>query len=285
MLKSDPITFATDAIGHYAVLVNANDIATSGAVPRWLLTTLLFPPGTAASEILEVMNDLKTVAAQWGITLCGGHTEISDAVTRPVVTGMLAGEVARGDLIDKRHMRPGDSVLMTKRAAAEGTAIIAREFAGRLTRLGLAADVIDACKAFLADISVLAEAAIAGRTKGVSAMHDVTEGGVATALEELSIAGRHRIRIHLDRIPVFPQTRTVCRLLDLHPLGLIASGSLLICCRETAADCLQEKIRAAGIEATCIGRVMDGGRGVEALDKGRPANWPHFEVDEIARLF
>jgi hypothetical protein len=139
VLKSDPITFATDAIGRYAVLVNANDIATSGATPRWLLTTLLFPVGSTPARIASVVHDLESFCRACGVTLCGGHTEITEAVSRPVVAGMMAGTVTRRRLIDKRAMRPGDHLLMTKAAGVEGTAIIARELAARLRRLGMSA--------------------------------------------------------------------------------------------------------------------------------------------------
>ncbi len=161
VLKSDPITFATDAIGHYAVLINANDIATSGAAPRWFLATCLFPPGMTAAEIISVMEDLKNVCQSWGITLCGGHTEITDAVTRPVITGMMTGTVERRRLIRKENMAPGDRVLLTKGVAVEGTAIIAREFGTRLLEMGLTESDIDAARGFLSRIGILAEARIA----------------------------------------------------------------------------------------------------------------------------
>ena len=178
VLKSDPITFATDSIGRYAVLINANDIATSGATSRWFLTTLLFPSGVVASEIRQVMHELESVCRQWDITLCGGHTEITDAVTRPVITGMLAGTVAKSDLIDKRNMRPGDSVLLTKAVAVEGTSIIAREFGNKLRGFGMSETELEECRQFLSAISILEEAKIAGRSSQVSAMHDITEGGL-----------------------------------------------------------------------------------------------------------
>jgi hydrogenase expression/formation protein HypE len=285
VLKSDPITFATDAIGQYAVLINANDIATSGATPRWLLTTLLFPCGVTPSEIHKVIEELREFCRRWQITLCGGHTEITDAVTRPVVTGMMAGTVARRQLIDKRNMAPGDRVLLTKGVAVEGTAIIAREFGNRLAELGLAISEIERCRQFLADISIIPEAQLAAQSNVTSAMHDVTEGGLATALEELSIAGGHRIKIDMDAIPVFPETRKIGRLLGIQPLGLIGSGSLLICCRETGCKPLMETIRANGIEISCIGEVMNRGQGIRAIKKGQSIDWPQFEVDEITRLF
>ncbi len=285
VLKSDPITFATEAIGHYAVLINANDIATSGATPRWFLTSLLFPCGTTASAIQAVMHELQVVCRQWGITLCGGHTEITDAVIRPVVTGMLAGTVKKTNLIDKQGIQSGDAVLLTKAVSVEGTAIIAREFDNRLKSLGMSESEIENCKQFLSQISILKEAQIAGEIKGVSGMHDVTEGGLATAVKELGIAGKHRIKVNLDLIPVFPQTRQICRLLGIDPLGLIGSGSLLICCREKYLKSLVGKIHQAKIAVSCIGEVLEAGEGIEAWRGGREVTWPCFEVDEITRLF
>jgi len=285
VLKSDPITFTTDSLGHYAVIINANDIATSGAKPRWLLTTFLFPCGFTASSIYKVMHEVSAVCQKYSITLCGGHTEITDAVTRPVVTGMIAGTVARHDLIDKKNMKPGDKVLFTKKVAVEGTAIIAGEFKARLKNLGVTKEEIEDCKQFVSSISILKEAEISRRFGHVRAMHDVTEGGLATALDELSIAGGHRLRVDMDKIPVFPQTEKICRLLKIDPLGLIGSGSLLICCANNSYEDLMVQIRKANIHVTCIGEVMDKGRGVEALSKNTSVKWPCFEVDEIARLF
>jgi hydrogenase expression/formation protein HypE len=285
VLKSDPITFATDSIGQYAVLINANDIATSGAKPRWLLTTLLFPCGITPYEIRDVINELKAFCRQWDITLCGGHTEITDAVTRPVVTGMMAGTVARHNLIDKRNMAPGDLILLTKGVAVEGTAIIAREFGDRLKNLGMTDSEIDRGRQFLTNISIITEARIAAESGLVSAMHDVTEGGLATAAEELSIAGGYRIKMDMDTIPVFAETRKVCRLLGIDPLGLIGSGSLLICCRQTGCESLMSAIRRAGIDVACIGQVLEKGQGIAALKKAQPTPWPQFEVDEITQLF
>ena len=285
VLKSDPITFATDSIGQYAVLVNANDIATSGAIPKWFLTTLFFPCGTTASQIQYVVDELREFCQRWGVILCGGHTEITDAVARPIIAGMMAGTVSKNDLIDKRNIKNGDQILITKRVAVEGTAIIAREFGTRLNKMGMTAEEIERCSRFLDNISVMPEAKIAAETSGTSAMHDVTEGGLATALEELSIAGDHKIKIYTDNIPFFPETRKVCDLLDIDPLGLIGSGSLLICCRREGCDALIASILDAGIEIAFIGEVLESGHGIHAYQKNRQVDWPVFEVDEITKLF
>ncbi len=285
ILKSDPITFATDAIGRYAVLVNANDIATAGAEPRWFLTTLLLPCGITPSQVRSIMQDLADHCGRWGITLCGGHTEITDAVRRPLVVGMMAGSVRRRDLIDKKQMRSGDAVLLTKSVAVEGTAIIVREFEARLRELGLTADEIDQGRAYLDHIGILTEARLAARDHLATAMHDVTEGGLATALAELSTAGGRRIVVDMEKIPVFDLTRKICSRLGLDPLGLIGSGSLLICCPPDASKRLIARLNEAGIAAAQIGRVAEEGAGVDAYRHGVRAAWPHFGADEITRLF
>src|SRR5262245_29527076 len=289
VLKSDPVTFATESIGHYAVIVNVNDVATSGATPRWLLSTLLFPPGTTAYQVRQTMIELQETACRQDLLLCGGHTEISDAVNRPVIVVQVAGTVARDRLIEKRNMKTGDRVILTKGIAIEGSCILAREFPDRLRELGLSSSEIEKCRHFLVTpgISILKEAQIAAQSGHVSAMHDVTEGGLATALEELSVAGNHRIRVFPNRIPVFEETRTICRSLDIHPLGLIASGSLLIVCDSAYCATLIHSLVDAGIDATGIGEVLDSGHGIEAVDDqdGSSVVWPRFKTDEIARCF
>ena len=283
VLKSDPVTFVTDSVGDYAVIVNANDIAAVGARPRWLLSTLLLPEGSTAVEVRKVMRDLSRMAGRCGMTVCGGHTEITDAVTRPVVICQAAGTVSRDRLVDKRSMTAGDRILVTKGIAVEGSAIIAREFPGELERLGVPLAVVERCRRFLTDpgISVLEEAGISAESEGVTAMHDVTEGGIATALEELSAAGGRRIRIDVGAIPILEETKIVCRALGLGPLGLIASGSLLIACNAAACGTLMARLGAAGIRVTEIGEVLDRGEGVEAVCGA----WPSYAVDELTRLY
>ncbi len=284
VLKSDPITFVSEGIGYYTVLINANDIATSGARPRWFLASLLFPTGVTPLAVLQVMNELKETCQKWAITLCGGHTEITNAVTRPVVTGMLAGTIEKSALIDKRQMQKGDQVLLTKRIAIEGTAIIVNELEKQLKELGIRSAEIQACKKFTSHISILNEAMIARKHDGITAMHDVTEGGLAAALFELSAAGNHKIRVEMDDIPIYEETEKICLALGIQPMGLIGSGSLLICCRKGTRKVLMNDLKTAGIEVTCIGEVLASGRGIDAFKNGSPTDWPVFEVDEITRV-
>lgn len=285
VITSDPITFATDAIGEYAVLVNANDIVTSGGTPRWFLTTLLFPVNTTASEIRCVMAELASVCKRANITLCGGHTEITDGVSRTIVNGMMIGSVRKDRFLDKKDMQPGDHILLTKGVAIEGTALIAREFEQQLLEQGVSEDIIERAQAFLSRISVREEGMIAAGIDGVRALHDITEGGIATALEEFSIAGGFGIEVQMNHIPLLPETAAVCAPFGIDPLGLIGSGSLLICCSSDGLQQLQEKLESATIDAAVIGLVVDDEPGIVAMNDRTVVDWPRFDVDEITRLF
>ena len=285
VLKTDPITFATESIGQYAVSINANDMATAGAAARWMLATLLLPCGFSRAQVRRIFADLHDACTTGGITLCGGHTEVTDAVRRPVVVGVMAGTIARQDLIRKQQMAPGDRVLVTKGIAVEGTAIIAAEFKDLLLEKGMTETEIEACSRFQAKISILPEARIAWANGGVSALHDVTEGGIATALAELSQAGGRGICIRRDRLPVYPLTRRMGAILGIDPLGLIGSGSLLICCRPGDAPRLVSELERNDIAVTDIGEVTPDAAGIDAVENGSPVPWPRFDVDEITRLF
>jgi hydrogenase expression/formation protein HypE len=266
------------------VLVNANDIAASGGEPRWLLTTVLLPTGTTPSEAAALLNGISATAANENIVLVGGHTEVSDVVRRPVVSATMLGVVRRADLRDKREALPGDKVILTKQLAAEGTALLSRELGERLRALGMNDSELEDCRRLLDRLSIVPEARLATRFAGVRALHDVTEGGLATALRELAVACHHGITVHRERIPVFLETARVCELLGVDPLGLIASGSLLICSRPSEAAAVATVLHDAFIEAVEIGEVGEPGGGVTALESGRPAPWPEFAVDEAARV-
>ncbi len=280
----DPITLGGGQLGRSAVIVNANDVAASGAEPRWLLATVLLPPGTTPSQALALLDEIAVAAAGAGIVVAGGHTEVTAAVVRPVVSLTTFGTLRRAELRDKRNVRRGDRVVLTKALAIEGTALLAEELGERLRALGMSEAELGACRALLPQTSIVPEARVARGFAAVRAMHDVTEGGLVTALRELAAATGHGVTVHRDRVPVSAPTRRVCDLLGADPLGLIASGSLLICCSPENGDDLLDALRAAGIEAATIGEVGEPGAGVAALERGRPAPWPEFATDEAARL-
>ena len=283
VVHGDPITLTSGGPGRYAVLVNANDIATSGAEPRWFLTTVLLPVDTTAGAAFHLIADLATECAAQGIALVGGHTEVTPVVAQPVVSGTMLGTVRRADLRDKRRVETADRLLLTKGLAVEGSALLATELAGRLAALGMSHAELAACRALLDRAGVVAEARIAAGFAGVHALHDVTEGGLATAVAELSEACGHVLTVRRECVPVLPETRRLCELLGADPFGLIGSGSLLVCCTPDDTPALLGALHNEGIEAVEVGEVGEEGEGVVATQEGRAASWPRFARDEAAR--
>jgi hydrogenase maturation factor len=285
--KTDPITFASDLIGWYAVHVNANDIATMGAAPRWFLACLLLPHGAEESMAQGICDQTAEACRSLGVTVVGGHTEITIGLDRPILVGCMLGEVARDQLVTSAGAQPGDALLLSGGIAIEGTALLAREAPDVLTARGMDRTVVEAARDLLYSpgISVVKAAQTAISAGGVAALHDPTEGGLATGLRELALASGVGMEIWAARIPVLPLTRQVCRALGLAPLGLIASGSLLIAARPERAGNLAAALRTAGIEAAIIGRALGAPDGLWLTDEeGRRSPLPSFDRDELARF-
>jgi len=286
--KTDPVTYATDEIGWYAAHVSANDVACCGGMPRWYLACVLLPEGQTTVELAEaIFAQLAEGCRQLGVSLCGGHTEVVPGLPRPIVVGQMLGEVAAAGCVTTGGAQLGDRLILTKGIAIEGTAILAREKGDELR--GVLPDAeLTRCAAMLHEpgISVVRDAQVAIGAGGVHALHDPTEGGLATGLWELSEAAGVGLTVDLERLPVLPQCRTLCEHLALDPLGLIASGCLLIAAEPERADAIVERLGSEGIGATIIGEAVPAERGcaLRARD-GSLRALPTFARDEIARLF
>jgi len=286
-LKSDPITFATDEIGWYAVQVNANDIATSGAVPRWFLVTLLLPQERTSQEMLEaITQQLFNACRELGIVLVGGHTEVTADLLRPIIVGTMIGEVEKTKLITPRGAQPGNRLLLTKGVPIEGTAILAREFSDRLINI-LTQDELNTAANFLYDpgISVLHDTRLALVAGTVTAMHDPTEGGLACALWELAQACQYQILFDPKVVPIPSISARICHTLNIDPLSAIASGALLLTCPPEDASSIQVALQAEGIACTDIGSIAEGPTSVRQLTVTGYEPFPYPERDAIASLF
>jgi len=280
----DPITFLAEEIGWYAVQVNANDLAVRGARPAWFLMTLLLPEGSTDPPLAEaIFGQVEAACRAIGATLVGGHTEITHGLDRPILAGTMLGEVERGGLITTAGARPGDALLLSKGIALEGASILAREGGSRLE--GLSAACLERARGYLRQpgISVVPEARLALQAAGVHAMHDPTEGGLATALLEMALASGVGLEVEERAIPVLPECAELCAALGLDPLGLIASGSLLLACPPGEADRLLGAWRGAGIAGQVIGRVLPAGEGIWLAGPAGRRPLPRFTRDEAAR--
>ena len=274
VLSCDPITSASVAhLGRLTVHVSCNDAAAAGAEPVGLLVTLLMPPSSSMEQISHIADDLSQAAQLANVDILGGHTEVTDAVTRAVTSATVVARQPKDAAL--RGMRPGDDIVMTKWAAVEGTTILAEDFADRLS--ALPASVLATARSLTGLLSIVPESRIAMQY-GASAMHDVTEGGVLGAAWELGYANACAVKIDTSAIPVREETRQICSALSLDPLRLIGSGSLLIACEDGAR--LTDALHARGISAAVIGHAMEG---TKSFADDLMLEEPH--ADELYRLF
>lgn len=285
--KSDPVTFATDLIGWYAVHVNANDIAATGGTPKWFLPTVLIPEGEPESTARHIFEQLRSAADSIGVRLIGGHTEITVGLPRTIICGTMLGEVPPSGIVSTSGARPGDSIILTGGIAIEGLSLLAREFREKLRAAGVSADLLDTAAGYLHDpgISVLKAARAATSTGAVTSMHDPTEGGLATALAEVAEASGTGLEVIEEATPLMPGCAEICEALGLDPWGLIASGALLVTCRPGDAAAITAAIEAQGIRASMIGKVTPREHGLKLLRRSGLEPLPVFERDEIARVF
>ncbi len=283
---TDPITFTSYKIGWYMVNVNANDIATMGGTPKWLLATIFLPENKTDSNLVkEIFRDIEKAADELDIVLCGGHTEITQGLDRPIVSGHMLGEVDKNKLVKNSNARVGDEIILTKGIAIEGMALLARErekeLSGKYGNL-----FVEKVQNFLHDpgISVVKEALIANQTADIHAMHDPTEGGLTTGLFELTRASNTGIIIYEEKIQYLEETRILCSEYKLDPLGVIASGALLIVVDPDDRDAVLSKLVQNDIACSVIGKLADKEDGLKIIVDGQVRDLPFFEVDEITRV-
>lgn len=286
--KSDPITFATDEIGYYAVNVCANDLAVTGATPLFYMPTLLLPVmNTNTDAAIRIFDQLGNACRELNITVAGGHTEVTHAVQQPVLAGTMLGQVPRSQWVSSGGCQPGDVVLLAGSIPVEGVSIIARQMRTELLSLGWIKHDLERAAQALHNpgISVLKAAHIAARSGFATAMHDPTEGGLINGLFELTLAADAGIEIDLDAIPLLPGAVELCAAFGLDPLGVIASGALVVTTAPQHVDILLQRWQEKGYSGTPIGKILPKEKGLVAYQNGQQVEFPHFETDEITRLF
>ena len=285
--KTDPITFVADEMEWYSVNINANDIAVMGGVPKWFLATVLLPEGkTTESDVKRMFKNLVSALKKLNITLCGGHTEITPNLKMPLIIGQMLGEVQKNKLIDKKSIRAGDLIILTKGIAIEGTSIIAREKEKTLKKR-FGKEFTERAKNFIKrpGISVIRDARAAMESGRISAMHDPTEGGLLGGLYELALLSRTGFTIDSGSIYIYPQCEALCRKFNLDPLRLIASGALIVISPPEDAGKIIKNIRKHRIRADIIGEVTSLNKGYNIIKDGKtyPAAIP--VIDEIGKIF
>ncbi len=262
--SSDPITGAVERVGWHAVNVSANDVATSGIMPDTLNVVALFPEGTTSSEIASVISEINEAAADLGISVAGGHTEITPSLRRQIIIVTAFGS---GDkFVTAADAKNDDSILLTKTAGIEGTSILSKLPA--VEEL-LDRETLQMGRELIHKLSILKEADAAFKTGKVHAMHDLTEGGIIGCVLEMSFASNLGFELYTDQVPVDEATRMICLKLRIDPLKLIGSGSLLISCARSDASAITDRLKSEGIPCSEIGRFREETYGRWILSKGK----------------
>ncbi len=279
VISSDPITGASSDVGRIAIHVSCNDIACAGIRPAALMLVVVAPSSATREDLIHVIEQASAAAKEVGVDIVGGHTEVSDAVNRFILMTTAFGFSGGREIVSAAGAKPGDTILMTKYAAQEGTAILAADFRDRLAPV-LTRRELDAATELVEAISVVEEGALCGELK-VHAMHDATEGGILGAVWEISEAGGVGCRIDLSAVPVRLETQKICDFFNLNPYALISSGSMIIA--TDRPENVAEALAARGIRCSAIGEIVQKGRQYLGLD-GQIHELLSPEADELYKI-
>ncbi len=276
-IASDPVTFTAANAGRLAVVVNANDVAVRGARPRYFVAVGLIAPHEATTErISELLRQVRESCDELGVALISGHTEVTPGLPHSVIVGTMLGEV-EGRALTSGGLRHGDHVAVTRAAGLEGTAILLADYHKRLRTLWGTSAFDELQRQVAGDWLLVAPQALAAAgCDGVTALHDVTEGGVGEALYEMAAASGLHIEADRREVPVLEATRQLCGDLGLDPLGLIGSGALLIGCDPSGTSELEEAMDRLDVPMAWIGRATDG-------DDEPSTGLPRFPRDELLK--
>ena len=287
--KTDPITFATDEIGYYAVIVNVNDLVCTGAKPKWFQSTILLPEKLTTNRLIErIFNNIHDTCKSMEITVVGGHTEITPRLERPIVIGSLIGEVEKNKLVLTSGAEPGDDLILTKGIFIEGTSIIGRDKENDLIKNKLSHDFIEKCKNYLFNpgINIFKEALLANSHFQIKSMHDPTEGGLATGIAEMAIASNTGVVIEEEKIFILPEPKILSKVFNLNPYNTLSSGSLLIAVDQKYSSDLIDLLRKNEINAEKIGNFVSNDKGLRVKKKdGKIIPLEYSETDEITKIF
>lgn len=276
---TDPITLTGTGVGSHAVIVNANDVAVMGARPRYFLAAVLLPAGTARADVRALMADLRAALARLGACLVGGHTEVTDVVSQPVVVGQMLGLCETPRPVTTAGARPGHLVVQVGAAPIEGAAVLAGAAGGALR--DVAPELLAAARGALESpgISVV-DAALLAAGLGAAALHDPTEGGLSAGLYELADASGVELRVTTARLLWFEPGTALCRALGADPFGTLASGTLLAAFPPAGVEAALAAFGSRGLPARVIATARSGS-GVRD-DAGAPL--PRYDRDELSRV-
>ncbi|MHA1505839.1 MAG: AIR synthase family protein [Candidatus Asgardarchaeia archaeon] len=276
VVSTDPITGAVDEIGRLVVNVNANDIATYGVRPKFMLVNILLPEGTEEDDLKKIVEQMSEAAKKLGVSIIGGHSEVTRNVRGPTVVGFMIGEILGDRIINTGGAKEGDLIFMTKKVGIEGTAILSSDCSDFL-EIFMDEDEIEEARSYREMTSVVKDGVVAAKCRGVHAMHDPTEGGVVGALFEMAEASGLGFEVFYESIPISEITKKVCEAFEIDPLRLISSGCMLIAVDPRYSEEFENLMKGEGIEVSLIGKF-------EEREKGRRIVYGDGRFEEVKKV-
>jgi len=284
---ADPLSFIP-ALGAalsawLSVHLLASDLTTSGFAPQYGVFDFNLPPTMSQGLFANYWKYFHNECRKLGLAIIGGHTGRYQGCDYTVIGGgTMCAIGAEKQYLASSMGRSGDAVIITKGAAIETTAVLARSFPVHIRR-ALGADLFEKACAYVHKVSTVKDSltavGVGVHQNGVTAMHDATEGGVIAAVFELAHASKLGAELVLSEIPVSAETEEICNLFHINPLNSLSEGSLVIACRPGKTEKLTAELRTAGIRSGVIGMLTKNQTFcvVDAKGRKRTIRYPRFD--------
>lgn len=246
----DPLFFPGGNIGKLAVCGTANDIAVSGAIPRFLSCGFILEEGLPMATLKTLVESMAATAHSADITIVTGDTKVVQrgAADKVFINTSGIGAIPASIHWAAASLQPGDVLLASGTLGDHGATILnLRE------GLGLDGELTSDCVVLTPLISQLRD------LPGVKALRDATRGGVNAVVHEFAAACGYGIELNERDLPVKPAVRGVCELLGLDALNFANEGKLVIAVQREAAEQALAQLRAhpLGRDAAMIGEVVE----------------------------
>lgn len=272
ILSSDPVSFIPSigpkASARMSVYEIASDVATSGTSPHYAMVDLNLPPQLSDEALAQYWKSFHASCIELGLSIVGGHTGRFEGCDYSVIGGAtLWTFCGSDDYITSMMAEDDDDIVLTKSAAYGATSVLTRAFP-RTVKKALGSSLFERAWKYFSNSNTVQDALTAARVglheRGVTAMHDATEGGVVAALLELAEASGLGGIISLDDIPISNETQRLCKFFRIDPLVSLGEGSLVIACKPERTKRIVSNLRSKGVQATTVGKLSSRVRGIRS---------------------
>lgn len=288
-LTSDPLSLipslGLQESAWLSVQLMANDIATTGFAPMYGQFVLNLPATFSKEDFKTYWQHIHTFCSTIGVAVTGGHTGFIEGQNSTIAGGGTFITIAPKDkILLSKYAHPGDIILVTKSCALSSSAILAMSFPETI-KSGAGVEVYQQACASFYDTSCLKDALAAIATGHITAMHDVTEGGVLGAIYELATASGNGAVVYNDKLPVHEVQSAVCDIFGLDPKYCIGAGALVIACKKDNAATVIKALDLQGIACAEVGEIVPAAQGITRVDGGMLSALTYLEEDPYWAAF